>query len=102
VDVAPWPRHRLRDISREYFPRSSQSSADHVPTISSVGRAARRSHDSRAYERRFMLRFKRAPRKRLQALAKWFNTSQAEVMRQLMAQARPEAFPESWHRAVAE
>jgi hypothetical protein len=38
---------------------------------------------------------------RLQPLTERFQTSQAELMRQLIAQTQPEAFPESWHRVVA-
>jgi predicted transcriptional regulator len=49
-----------------------------------------------------MLQLDSAAREKLQALADHFAISQAAVMRQLIAQAQPKAFPEGWQRAVAE
>jgi hypothetical protein len=44
-----------------------------------------------------MLRLDRISRVELQGLAERFETSEAEVLRQLIAQACPETFPKSWH-----
>jgi hypothetical protein len=88
-------------VTREDFPTSWQGRTDHVSTISPSGRATRRFHDSRDSGDRFMLRLDRVPRVELQGLAERFETSKAEVLRRLIAQACPETFPESWHRAVA-
>jgi hypothetical protein len=38
----------------------------------------------------------------LEALSTHFNTSGAEIIRQLLAQATPDTFPASWHLRVAE
>jgi predicted HicB family RNase H-like nuclease len=102
VEVSPWLRHRLRQITREDFPASWQVAQEDVPTIDPSGRAAPRSHDSRHYGTRFMLRLDRASHTKLQRLVKRFQTSRAEIVRQLIAQAGPEDFPERWHLAVNE
>jgi hypothetical protein len=44
----------------------------------------------------------RATGSKLQDLIEYFRTSKAEVIRQLIAQARPEDFPPSWQMAVEE
>jgi predicted transcriptional regulator len=102
MDVAPWLRHLLHQIRRKDFPASWQRGTQHVPAIDRAGRAARRSHDSRDYDERFMLRRDRRSSRKLQALAEHFTTSRAEIIRQLIAQASPETFPESWRLAAEE
>jgi predicted DNA-binding ribbon-helix-helix protein len=61
-----------------------------------------RSHDSRRYGKRFMLRLDDPTWGKLDALATHFEMSGAEIVRQLIAQATPDTFPASWHRRVAE
>jgi hypothetical protein len=61
-----------------------------------------RSHDSRTYTRRFMLRFDDPVWKKLEDLSSHFETSAAEIIRQLITQAKPEDFPPSWHVRAAE
>jgi hypothetical protein len=61
-----------------------------------------RSHDSRRYGKRFMLRLDDPTWGKLEALATHFEMSGAEIVRQLIAQATPDTFPASWHRRVAE
>jgi hypothetical protein len=39
---------------------------------------------------------------KLEALSTHFETSGAEIIRQLIAQATPDTFPASWHLRVAE
>jgi hypothetical protein len=39
---------------------------------------------------------------KLEQLVQHFDTSAAEVIRQLIAQATPEDFPQNWHLAVNE
>jgi predicted transcriptional regulator len=91
VTTAPWLRHMVRHIRLTDFPASWQ--AEH---------ADERSHDSRRYGKRFMLRLDEPTWGTLDALATYFERSGAEIIRQLLAQATPEAFPASWHRRVAE
>jgi hypothetical protein len=61
-----------------------------------------RSHDSRVYDTRFMLRLDPHTREKLEGLSTHFDTSIAEVIRQLIAQAEPKDFPKSWHMKAAE
>jgi hypothetical protein len=102
LDVAPWLRHLLRVVTRADFPASWQRAAQRVPTIDPAGGAVRRSHDSRDDGERFMLRLDRPASHKLQALAEHFATSRAEIIRQVIAQASPQDFPESWQMAVEE
>ena len=44
----------------------------------------------------------RPTREKLESLSKHFKKSSAEIIRQLIAQATPEAFPTSWRLAVGE
>ena len=62
----------------------------------------RRSHNSRDYDERFILQLDRPSSRQLQQLAQQFETSRAPIIRQLIAQASPEDFPESWRLAVNE
>jgi predicted HicB family RNase H-like nuclease len=61
-----------------------------------MGRARPRAHDSRHYDRRYMLRLDDQTREKLAGLARHFGTSIAEVVRQLVAQAKAEEFPARW------
>jgi hypothetical protein len=65
-------------------------------------RSEERSHESRVYGKRFMLRLDNSTWEKLDALATHFERSAAEIVRQLLAQATPDTFPASWHRRVAE
>jgi hypothetical protein len=91
VDIAPWLRHMVRQIPIADFPGSWQEE-----------RLETRSHDSRIYGERFMLRLDAASETKLQQLAKQFHVPRAEIIRQLLAQATPDTFPASWHMRVAE
>jgi predicted transcriptional regulator len=96
VDVAPWVRHRMCQITRRNFPKSWQART-------TEGKAtAQRSHDSRYYGKRFMLRLDDQTWVGLEALARHFGEPNAEVIRQLIAQAKLEHFPPSWQLAVKE
>ena len=59
-----------------------------------------RSHDSRYYGKRFMLRLDTATWERLEALSRHFSMSIAEVVRQLVAQTEIEDVPPTWPVAV--
>ena len=85
VKTAPWLRHMVRQIAGEDFPETWQEV-----------RSAGRSHDSRVYGTRFMLRLDHPTRAKLAALSAHFHTSIAEVIRQLVAQAEPTEFPHGW------
>jgi predicted transcriptional regulator len=97
IDVAPWVRHMMRQIRPSDFPKSWQ-----VRTREPRQPASQRSHDSRYYGTRFMLRLDVPARARLEALASHFDASQAELIRQLIIQAKVEDFPPSWHLAAGE
>ena len=97
VDVAPWMRHMMRQMTKADFPKSWQVKA--IETRKAMGQ---RSHDSRYYGKRFMLRLDVLARERLEAMARDFDASHAEIIRQLIVQATVEDFPPSWHLAVGE
>ena len=91
VKTAPWLRHMVRQITLTDFPASWQAEPP-----------GERSHDSRLYDTRFMLRLDPHTREKLEGLSTHFDTSIAEVIRQLIAQAEPKDFPKSWHMKAAE
>jgi hypothetical protein len=91
VTVAAWLRHALRRVTPDDFPPSWRAE-----------QTATRSHDSSYYGTRFMLRLDHETLTELAALMQTFDRSAAEIIRQLIAQAIPEAFPPSWHLAVEE
>jgi cytochrome P450 len=91
VHIAPWLRHLVRQVTIADFPASWQEA-----------RSAERSHDSRTYRTRFMLRLDGSSHTKLRQLVKQFGASKAESIRQLLAQATPEDFPKSWHMKAAE
>jgi predicted transcriptional regulator len=91
ASVAAWERHAMRQVTLEDFPPSWRA-----------GETAPRSHDSGHYGKRFMLRFDDETSIKLATLTQTFHRSAAEVIRQLVAQATPEAFPQSWHLAAEE
>ena len=91
MTIAPWLRHMVRRVTVADFPGSWREE-----------RLATRSHDSRVYGARFMLRLDAASETTLQRLAEHFDVPRAAIIRQLLAQATPDTFPASWHRRVAE
>jgi predicted transcriptional regulator len=91
MKMAPWLRAMVRQITI----------AD-VPARWQAARSEERSHDSRTYGTRFMLRLDSPSATKLQQLVRQFGTSKADIIRQLIAQATPEDFPNSWHMRAAE
>jgi hypothetical protein len=91
MNIAPWLRHMVRQVTIANVPASWQEA-----------RSEKRSHDSRAYGKRFMLRLDDSAQTKLQQLVTQFGASKAEVIRQLIAQAKPEDFPKNWHMKAAE
>jgi predicted DNA-binding protein len=97
MDVAPWLRHLLRQITVEDFLASWR--AGDAPRRPTKGG---RSHDSRDYDQRLMVRLDAETRQRLERFSSRFHQSMAEVIRQLAGQARLEDFPLSCQMAVQE
>jgi predicted DNA-binding protein len=91
VKAAPWLRHMVRQITITDFPASWQEATPRE-----------RSHDSRTYTTRFMLRLDESSQTKLQQLIKQFGASKADIIRQLIAQAKPEDFPKGWQMRAAE
>jgi predicted transcriptional regulator len=91
VAVAVWLRQAMRQVTLEDFPDTWRA-----------GDIATRSHESSYFHRKFGLRLDEVTWRKLEALTQTFNRSAAEVMRQLIAQATPEDFPQSWQLAAAE
>jgi hypothetical protein len=91
VTIAPWLRHIVRQMTMADFPASWQEA-----------RSEERSHDSRTYGTRLMLRLDEASQTKLQQLTKRFGALKAEIIWELIAQAEPEDFPPSWHMKAAE
>jgi predicted DNA-binding protein len=85
VSVAAWLRHALHQIAPADFPTSWRS-----------GEATGPSHESGYYFRKYQLRLDKASSEKLEQLSQHFDTSAAEVIRQLIAQAKPEDFPQNW------
>jgi hypothetical protein len=91
VKIAPWLRATVRQITMTDFPPSWQSVT-----------FEERSHDSHSYDTRFMLRLDEAAQTKLQRLISYFGVSKADIIRQLLVQATPEDFPNSWYLRAAE
>jgi hypothetical protein len=81
----------VRQITLTDFPASWQAE-----------RSEQRSHDSRIYGKRFMLRLDEFSQTKLQQLMSYFGASKADIIRQLLVEATPEDFPTSWHLKAAE
>jgi hypothetical protein len=84
VSMAAWLRQAMRQVTPEDFPASWRA-----------GEIAGRSHESGYYHSRLMLRLDGATQRKLETLMRTFHRPAAEIIRQLIAQARPEEFPES-------
>jgi predicted transcriptional regulator len=80
--IAAWLRDMIRRVTMADFPKSWQEA-----------RVEARSHDSRRYGTRFMLRLDSISSLTLQRLVERFHVSRAAIIRQLIAQANPEDFP---------
>jgi predicted transcriptional regulator len=91
VSVTAWVRHAMRQVTIEDFPQSWRA-----------GESSLRSHDSRYYGQRFMLRLDDTTTRKLQRLVEQVAKSRAEIIRQLVAQAKPEDFPETWQLEAEE
>jgi hypothetical protein len=91
VKTAHWLRSMVRQIGVADFPTNWQEATPRE-----------RSHDSRIYGTRFMLRLDEPSQTKLDQLIKQFGASKAEIIRHLIAQATPEAFPQSWHMRAVE
>jgi predicted HicB family RNase H-like nuclease len=91
IAIAAWVRQMVRQITLADFPESWQEAHEEA-----------RSHDSRRYGTRFMLRLDAPSGAKLQQLVDRFGVSRAAVIRQLIAYATPDAFPRSWHSRAAE
>jgi hypothetical protein len=91
VTVAVWLRHAIRRVTMDDFPPSWRAEE-----------RAPRSRDSGSYGTRFMLRLDEVTSRKLATLTQTFDRSAAEVIRQLIAQASPEDFPQSWQMAAEE
>jgi hypothetical protein len=89
--VTAWLRHAMRQITPEDFPASWHA-----------GDIASRSHESGYYNRKFGLRLDVVTSQTPEVLTQTFDRSAAEIIRQLIVQARPEDFPQSWRLAVEE
>jgi predicted DNA-binding protein len=91
ASVAVWLRHAMQQVTAKDFPESWRA-----------GETVSRSHDSRYYGQRFMLRLDEATTRKLQHLVEHFERPRAEIIRQLIAQAKAEDFPQSWRLAAQE
>jgi hypothetical protein len=91
VNIAAWLRHMVRQVAIEDFPASWQEPTPHE-----------RSRDSCIYPERFMLRLDEPSQAMLEQLIKEFGVSKAAIIRQLLAQAKPEDFPPRWQLRSSE
>ena len=79
-----------------------QVTIEDFPTSWQEATPRERSHDSRIYTARFMLRLNQTSSLKLQDLVDHFHVPKAQIIRQLIAQAEPEDFPKSWQMRAAE
>jgi predicted transcriptional regulator len=93
---------RIEPELRQQVEEAADFPASWQATSAERKRAPQRSHDSRQYGTRFMLRLDDASLAKLDAFTQVFVTSRAEVIRQLIIQATPKVFPKSWHLAAQE
>jgi hypothetical protein len=84
MTIALWLRSMVRQISMTDVPASWEEE-----------RAEERSHDSRIYDTRFMLRSDKTSQAKLQQLISHFGVSKATIIRRLIMQATDEDFPAS-------
>jgi predicted transcriptional regulator len=91
LKIASWLRHMVRQITITDFPASWQEATPRE-----------RSHDSRMYLKRFMLRLDEPSQTKLLHLVAQLHVSRAAIIRHLLAQAKPEDFPSSWQLKTAE
>jgi predicted transcriptional regulator len=91
VSVAAWLRHAMRQVTYSDFPPSWRTEEP-----------APRSHESGYYRWKFGLRLDDETSRKLETLTAAFGRAAAEVIRQLIVQARPEDFPRSWQLAAEE
>jgi predicted transcriptional regulator len=89
--VAGWLRQAMREVTIDDFPATWRA-----------GVAGVRSHDSQTYRQRFMLRLGERTSQKLQHLVEQLGMSRAEIIRQLVRQAKPEDFPEHWQLGAEE
>jgi predicted transcriptional regulator len=86
--VAAWLRQALRQVTLADFPASWRARE-----------TAPRSHESGYFHRKFGLRLDDKTSRKLVVLTTTFHRPAADVIRQLILQAQPEDFPQSWHLA---
>jgi len=91
ASVAAWVRHAMRQVTRDDFPAHW-----------CAGETDPRSHNSRTYGKRFMLRLDARTWAHLEELSTHFDTSSAKVIHYLVTQAKPKDFPESWQLVAEE
>jgi predicted DNA-binding protein len=91
VSMAAWLREAMRRITADDFPASWRA-----------GEGAGRSHESGYFRRKFGLRLDAVTSHKLETLTHTFERPAADVIRQLILQARVEDFPQSWQLGVAE
>jgi predicted transcriptional regulator len=89
ASVAAWVRCAMRQVTLEDFPASWRT-----------GETAPRSHESGYYRRKYQVRLDAASSAKLEQLAQHFDTSAADIIRQLIAQSTPQDFPQSWQLAA--
>jgi hypothetical protein len=91
VSVAAWLRQAMRQVTPGDFPASWRAGSEPI-----------RTHESGYFARKFMLRLDQETSIKLKTLTHAFDCSADAVIRQLIAQATLDDFPQSWHLAVGE
>jgi hypothetical protein len=94
--------HVVACVTAAEVPASWQPRISAGEVEEDLTRAARQSHESRRYERRFMIRVDETTGRKLDALMQLFAQSAADIIRHLLTQATLEDFPQSWRVAAGE
>jgi hypothetical protein len=90
ADASAWVCHVLHQVTLE-----------DMPTAWRTGEPDPRSHDSRYYGRRFMLRLDDDTSETLEDLSEHFKKPAAEIIRHLVTHATLEDFPPDWQTTNA-
>jgi predicted transcriptional regulator len=91
MSTAAWLCAVVRQVTPTDFPAGWREAA-----------LEERAHDSSTYGRRFMLGLDAPTERKLQQLVQQYGMSKAQIIRQLIAHATPEEFPQSWQPRAAE
>jgi hypothetical protein len=100
VPVSTWLRQVVQHITPDDFPASGPPEITSEDEEEDRTRRRPRSHESRRYTRRFMIRVDEATGRKLALFMQTFERPAAEIIRHLISQATHAHFPKNWQREM--